>query len=374
MRLEKETMGLKLKSRSITPTAVAAVVTLGLASLSACGSNDSEKPAAKPSSSAETDASSGTSNEVLAPNPFGGDESWVVYQTNRTTEGIWLIHPDGTEDHEILFNLPDGKLPELPDWSPDGNRIIVTSRGDLTSPDPLYEYDLRTETVRQVFECTAPCLGDDEPVYSPDGSQVAFIRASRPIRNDLPSDCSLWIGDLATGEVRQITHNTKTECDREYNPRWSPDGTQFTYWRQPSWDGKSSITAVFVMNADGTGERRLTDPAMEAGESIWSRDGKWIVFATHPLAQYDAGESHLYRIHPDGTGLEQLTHFSSETLRATQPQFTPDGQWITFTAVTDTSRSLWAIPSDGGDPVEIGEGGIYTHGSWQPHGSEGQQS
>ncbi len=81
---------------------------------------------------------------------------------------------------------------------------------------------------------------------------------------------------------------------------------------------------------------------------------------------YSEGESHLYRIHPDGTGLEQLTDFTSADLRATQPQYTPDGKWIVFTAVTPATRSLWAIPAAGGDPVEIAAGGIYTHGTWQP--------
>lgn len=106
---------------------------------------------------------------------------------------------------------------------------------------------------------------------------------------------------------------------------------------------------------------------MEAGESDWSPDdGEWMVFATHPLALFDGGESHLYRIHPDGTGMEKLTDFTSAELRATQPQYTPDGEWIVFTAVTSSSRSLWAIPAEGGEPVEIAPGGIYTHGTWQP--------
>ncbi len=299
-----------------------------------------------PASDSSASTTAGTDDSLLDPNPFGGDESWIAYQSSRTGEGVWLIHPDGTEDHQISFGLPDGKLPQLPDWSPDGTRLVITSRGDFTSPDPVFEYDLATGTSRQLFECEFPCLGDDEPVYSPDGTQVAFIRALAPIKNDLPSDCSLWIGDVATTKVHRVTHNTKTACDREYNPRWSPDGTQLTYWRQPSMDGKSSITAVFVMSAEGTGERRLTDPAMEAGESVWSRDGEWITFATHPLAQFDSGESHLYRMHPDGTGLEKLTDFSSAELRATQPQYTPDGRWIVFTAVTPTTRSLWAMPSE----------------------------
>lgn len=83
------------------------------------------------------------------------------------------------------------------------------------------------------------------------------------------------------------------------------------------------------------------------------------MFATHPLAQFDCCEvsDHLYRVHPDGTGLEPLTLFKNEDLRATQPRYTPDGKWIVFAAVTPGSRSLWAI---------ITQGGIYTHGTWQP--------
>jgi TolB protein len=86
------------------------------------------------------------------------------------------------------------------------------------------------------------------------------------------------------------------------------------------------------------------------------------------LAEFNstAKVSNLYRIHPDGTGLEQLTFNESTDLRATQPRYTPDGNWIIFTAVTSSSRSLWVIPAEGGEPVVLAPGGIYTHGAWQP--------
>ena len=333
--------------------------------LAGCSSDpETTLPAAETSADTSPDASSTTPDSPLAANPFGGDPTWVAYQTDRSgAEGIWLVHPDGGDDHQVATDLPNALLP---DWSPDGTHVVMTSRGDGQTEEPLFEYDLETDTSRQLFDCTLPCMGDDEPAYSPDGSQVAFIRAMAPIVNDAPSDCSLWIGDRATGKVRPVTSNADPQCEREYNPRWSPDGTQLTYWRQPSMDGTATVTAVFVVNADGTDERRLTDPDIKAGESDWSPDGEWIVFATYPLAQYQSGESHLYRVHPDGTGLEQLTDFTSAELRATQPRYTPDGKWIVFTAVTSSTRSLWAIPSEGGEPVEIAAGGIYTHGTWQP--------
>lgn len=176
------------------------------------------------------------------------------------------------------------------------------------------------------------------------------------------------MGDVATGRVTRLTENRRPPCDREYNPRWSPDGSQLVYWKQPYGDAPRG-TAVFVIDADGTGEKRLTDPKMDAGEADWSPDGRSIVFATHPLAAFDCCEvSNLYRMNPDGSGLQQLTTFTSEGQRATRPRYTPDGKQIVFTLVTSGSRVLAVIPARGGEIVPITPGGIYTHGAWQPRG------
>jgi Tol biopolymer transport system component len=86
---------------------------------------------------------------------------------------------------------------------------------------------------------------------------------------------------------------------------------------------------------------------MFAGDSDWSADGEWIVFSTYPLPafNFESRKSNLYRMHPDGSAVEQLTRYDTGQLRATQPRYTPDGKWILFTAVTPSSRSLRAIPS-----------------------------
>ncbi len=223
----------------------------------------------------------------------------------------------------------------------------MTSR-NTGGAEPLYEYDLATKQLRKLFACNAPCLGDDEPVYSPDGKRVAFIRAFGPLKNEMPSDCGLWIGELADRKIRNVTSNAR--CDREYLPRWSSDGARFIYWRLREHPvGNVTGTAVFVMDVSGAHERQLTDWNMFAGDGDWSPDGEWIVFGTHPLPAFNFSSevSNLYRMHPDGSGMEQLTHHDTGDLRATQPRYTPNGRWILFTAVTSSSRELWLMPAAG---------------------------
>jgi Tol biopolymer transport system component len=329
--------------------------------LSCTGSTTSSSP------SSQGTVPSEEPSETLAP--FAGGDVWIAYQTDRSgSAGIWLIHPDGTDDHQIAGDIEDQQL--LPNWSPDGSRIVFATRGGKT--ESLFEYDLATQETRQLFDCKHPCLGDDEPVYSPDGTEVAFIRALGPLvtnqsGDDVPSDCAIWIGAVATGTVHQVTTNTHPPCDREILPRWSPDGRRLTYWRELAEKGSLVGTSVYVLDADGSHARRLTKPSMFAAEPDWSPDGRWIVFSTHARLEFECCEvSDLYRMHPDGSGIEQLTDFGDAEHRAGQPRYTPDGDWIIFTFKTETGLSLWALRADGGDPVEIVAGGIYSHGTWQP--------
>ena len=71
------------------------------------------KPYQKVGDDASPSSTTSTSPETLA-----GDTAWIAYQTNQSgSEGVWLIHPDRTEDHQIATN---GLTVLLPDWSPGG--------------------------------------------------------------------------------------------------------------------------------------------------------------------------------------------------------------------------------------------------------------
>lgn len=143
---------------------------------------------------------------------------------------------------------------------------------------------------------------------------------------------------------------------------------RLAYYRGTYDDGGASQgSALYVLDVETGQETQLTQDDTFSGDSDWSLHDEWLVFSTYPLIDFECCQvSNLFRIHPDGTGLQQLTEYQTPQLRAIQPRYTPDGAWILFTAARPNSRGLWALPADGGEPVVIAPGGIYTHGTWQP--------
>jgi Tol biopolymer transport system component len=195
---------------------------------------------------------------------------------------------------------------------------------------------------------------------------MAFTKALGPLVNGVPSDCGIWVGDLKTGRVRQLTSHTKPPCDPyEGSIDWCPYGKRLVYDRDIPLPSGKVTTAIYTMEVDGTSGRRLTDPDLVAAEPEYSPDGRWIVFCTYPLDDTIEGDSQLYRMHADGSDIEQLTHF--EDVRATQPNYSPHGDWIIFSAAVPGAIDLWAIPAAGGAPVVISDlDTARTHGAWQP--------
>ena len=82
------------------------------------------------------------------------------------------------------------------------------------------------------------------------------------------------------------------------NPSWSPDGRQLVFE-----SARHGNTTLYIINADGTGERRLTSTGYgDDTHPAWSPDGRTILFDSSR-----DGAFHLYTIHPDGTDERRLT-------------------------------------------------------------------
>jgi Tol biopolymer transport system component len=102
---------------------------------------------------------------------------------------------------------------------------------------------------------------------------------------------------------------------------WSPGGRQIVFGRT-SFHDCSSKSAIYVVNADGTGLRRITPWGFCDDDGSWSPDGTRIAFVK------DNGD--IFTVHPDGTGLTQLPLETGSRTFAGDVAWSPDGARIVF--------------------------------------------
>lgn len=144
-------------------------------------------------------------------------------------------------------------------------------------------------------------------------------------------------------------------------PAWSPDGGQiaFTSTRDRNWN-------IFVMNADGSGERRLTTDPADDTFPAWSPDGRRIAFTSTR-----DGRGNLYVMNADGSGQTRLTTDPAEELR---PAWSPDGARIAFArgagADGGPPHTLWVMNADGSGQTRLTDDPADTIFSvWSPDGT-----
>ncbi len=221
-----------------------------------------------------------------------------------------------------------GKLTRTPSWSPDSKQIAVMS--DDAGIADIYTLNADGSALKKLTDSS---VATRDPAWSPNGMQIAYaadvtgqgvyqiyVRGTAP---NTPTATATTAAAPATGLVataaatvaftpRSVPGGTLTALTQSggsnYNPTWSPDGTQITFIS--TRDGRAS---VYVMAADGSGARSLTyqDGSGESRDPTWSPDSRWIIFSSNR----DGGVFNLFALSPDSGDVTQITHLKSASVR-----------------------------------------------------------
>ncbi|MBI2761120.1 MAG: PD40 domain-containing protein [Chloroflexi bacterium] len=239
----------------------------------------------------------------IAFGSLGNGRSWVA-----------VMDADGSHQRLVVEGSPD------PDWSPDGKQIAfsrpsVAADGRIESQIWLVGADgsnLRQLTYSSTFKAG--------PSWSPDGAQLVFILLANPRS---PTDPQPQIGIMnadGTNErvltteqrvnVRHEPDGTTTVLETAYDanaPAWSPVDNRIAFWSGI----ETQYGQIWVINADGTASTQLTeDPNhRNSDDPSWSPDGTHILFSTGR-----SGRNELWVMDADGSNERKLSDIDAAPL------------------------------------------------------------
>lgn len=162
---------------------------------------------------------------------------------------------------------------------------------------------------------------------------------------------------VSTGVHAQARAVQLTRKIEMWNPAWSPDGRTIVF--ESTLDGESSI---YTIRADGSGLARLTDPSFDSGQPTWSPDGRRIVYSSNRDRQ-----SNIYVMNADGSAQTKITSMQSGGYY--QSSFSPDGRLIVFQGRPNNAQTRDRIYVIGADGTRFKQLTDTTHGAEGPRWS-----
>ena len=310
--------------------------------------------------------------ETPIPVVLGGS-SKIAFVSDRVEEvlQIWTMNPDGTDPRQLTFDPGEKTQPK---WSPDGKRLLYVASGGTddfgnTLGQDLWVINADGSGIAKVtsFE------GDDtDPVWSPDGSQIAFtsLRA-----NDTPQ---VFIKDTACLDTPEGCENVRATnvschtdfCAAEFSPAWAPAGVALPGWLPADYklavleSINNAPSEIFVRPAEVAVpvdfDRR--DQMRNLENLSWSPDGTHFLFTWF----YTRGVNEIYtaRVEDRAASFTKLTSTNGNR----EPVFSPDGQMIAFTSTRDGKPDVYLMTAGGGNQINLTDSPATRdmHPDWRP--------
>jgi eukaryotic-like serine/threonine-protein kinase len=214
-------------------------------------------------------------------------------------------------------------------WLSDGSGLLVTLPGQDGDAPQIWQLSYPGNKAQRI---TNDLGGYSNISVTADSGIMAAVRSDYLI--------NIWVAPAGEAQGAQQLTTGAGRGDGRGGLDWTLDGR--IVYRSTT----GSDTNIWIVAADGTGNRRLTLTSRRNFTLGMSPDDRYLVWSSE-----DKGTMHVWRMGLDGNNPKQLTNGDGEYF----PQVSLDGKWVVYGGIDSAAGilSLWRVPIDGGTPVRV---------------------
>jgi TolB protein len=232
---------------------------------------------------------------VFAATYLEYSDHWVEHMKDsigRTDTSTYLIDMNGENMHSLSVPY---EFQSVPTWSPDGRQITFLTPSNKPI---LYTMDTRGENQRPLGQVNrnSPILSH---AWSSDGQRIAYS-------SNADGRWSIFILEPATN----VEYRLPIEDDLvQYGVSWSPDNSRILFMSNFGADPTASISDIYVVEVETGNYEALTDGTSFNGYAVWSPNGEHFVFTS-----WRDGNAEIYMMNADGSNERRLTYHPSHDM------------------------------------------------------------
>jgi Tol biopolymer transport system component len=308
------------------------------------------------------DGLNGAYSVIVSPNGghvyiVGGvDDALSVFSRDPISGGLTFVEGqkdgvggvDGLDFVQSVAISPDNRHVYTGSGLDNAVAVFLTGAVPVPTATSTVGPDYLPLILKQLPPTSTPIPGTPTVTPPPgSGGRIAFVSS-----RDGNSEIYVMNAD-GSGQTR-LTNNAASD----FAPAWSPDGAKIVF--VSTRDGNSEI---YVMNADGSGQTRLTTVSESDAAPAWSPDGTKIAFTSYR----SDNQGDIYVMNADGSAQANLTNHSGLDV---DPAWSPDGAKIAFITIR-TPSGIYTMNSDGSNPsLLVNTPRIEFSPAWSPDGTK----